>query len=280
MAKKKKKVISSGDTGSKSSAKKVSKKSVKAPNNARKHVKSLDPLREQLNVLVNQANERVHALANQGLNSRALTEATRSHLRMPTRLADDELFRSDLKTRRQINREFARVHAFLNDYTSTTKGAYQFESDLKDYKGAFGHQWQAEYGQNYDKSRIDEEKAKMAFDLYRRIVEAAGGWERAVGIFQGKESLIGYGSENLIIAIYDMIENLPEASFKDSDAKRGYIIQRGLDLVTAGKQAYEEMANRQVGDFDYGIVFDDETVKERRAWFSWLFDNRKILKRR
>ena len=280
MAKKKKKVVSGGDVGSKSSVKKVSKKSVKQPTNARKHVKSLDPLREQLNVLVNQANERVHDLANKGLNSRALTEATRSRLRMPTRVADDELFRSDLKTRRQINREFARVHAFLNDYTSTTKGAYEFESDLKDYKGAFGHQWQAEYGENYDKSRIDEEKAKMAFDLYRRIVEAAGGWERAVGIFQGKESLIGYGSENLIIAIYDMIENIPEASFSDPKAKQGYIIQRGLDLVTAGKQAYEEMANRQVSDFDYGIVFDDETAKERRAWFSWIFDNRKILKRR
>ena len=39
------------------------------------------------------------------------------------------------------------------------------------------------------------------------------------------------------------------------------------------------MAAKQVSDYDYGIVFDDETVKERRAWFSWLFDNRKKFKK-
>ena len=272
-----KKSNSKSKTSSKTKQKTGSK--VKSESAPRKRVRSLDPLREQLSVLVNQANKKVDALTNNGLNSRALQEATRSLLRQSSRVDDDTLFRSNLRTRQQINREFARVHAFLNDYTSSVEGAYDFESKLKNYKGAFGHEWQAEYGENYDKSRIDEEKAKLAFDIYRRVVEAAGGWERAVGIFQGKESLIGYGSENLIIAIYDMVENISSESFTDEDARKGYIIQRGLSMVNEGIKAYDEMAARQVSDFDYGIVFDDETAKERRAWFSWLFDNRKIFGR-
>ena len=241
--------------------------------------RTLDPLREQLSVLVNQANERVSQLVQEGLTSRALLEATRSRLRQSKRIDDDVEFRADLKTRREINREFARVHAFLNDYTSTTEGANDFQSKLSSYKGAFGSQWQAEFGKNYDTNRIDEDKAKLAFDIYRHVVEAAGGWERAVGIFQGKESLVGYGSENLIIAIYDMVENMPSGSFKTEDDRESFIIQRGLDIVNSGIKAYEEMAAKQVSEYDYGIVFDDETVKERRAWFSWLFDNRKKFKK-
>ena len=251
---------------------------VPAKTDRKRRPKKLDPLREQLQVLVNQANQKVDKLVNNGLTSRALQEATRTFLRQTSRAGEDTLFKSDLKTRREINREFARVHAFLNDYTSSVEGAFDFETKLSKYKGAFGHEWQAEYGKTYDITRVDEEKAKVAFDIYRRIIEAAGGWERAVGIFQGKESLIGYGSENLIIAIYDMVENLPTASFSDDKAREGYIIQRGLDMVNEGIKAYEEMASRQVSDFDYGIVFDDETVKERRAWYSWLFDNKNLVR--
>ena len=241
--------------------------------------RTLDPLREQLQVLVNQANQRVDELTNQNLKSRALEEARRSLLRSPSRIDDMKagiLFRSDLSNREKINRELARVHAFLNDYTSTTEGAGDFETKLKNYKGAFGSQWEAEYGARYDASRIDEDKAKVAFDIYRRVIERAGGWERAVGIFQGKESLIGYGSENLIIAIYDMVENIDMSNAED---KRDFIVNRGYDIVEAGMKAYEEMASKQVADYDYGIVFDDEDTKARREWFAWLFDNRNRLRK-
>lgn len=252
-------------------------------------VRTLDPLREQLSVLVEQANERVRRLEDmnydrtvQGkkpLVSRAQEEAIRSMMRQSKRVGDDVLFRADLTTRREINREFARVHAFLNDYTSTPEGANDFKSKLSTYKGAFGSQWQDEYGERYDKSRIDSDKASLAFDIYRRVVEAAGGWERAVGIFQGKESLIGYGSENLIIAIYDMVDNLDIANFANEEDRRDFIVARGLDFVSSGIKAYEEMAAKQVSDYDYGIVFDDETAKARREWFAFLFDNRNKIRR-
>ena len=106
----------------------------------------------------------------------------------------------------------------------------------------------------------DEEITKKTFELYRRVVEAAGGWERAVGLIQGKESLIGYGSENLINNIYDMVEN---------NYDEGDIISIALEQVESGIRAYEEMAAKQVSDYDYGIVFDDETAKERRQFYMW-----------
>ena len=268
--------------------KKGRKKSGSTQKEKKQRVKPLDPLREQLNVLVQQANERVQQLVDRGIQSRALEEAKRSLKRMPTRVDDEQMgviFRSDLSNRAQINRELARVHSFLNDYTSTSSGAYDFESKLKKYKGAFGGEWEAEYGKRYDITRIEEEKAKLAFDIYRRVIERAGGWERAVGIFQGKESLIGYGSENLIIAIYDMVDNISvgktigDTFISDETDRRDFIVNRGFDIIDAGIKAYNEMASKQVADFDYGIVFDDEDTKARREWFAWLFDNRKKLRK-
>lgn len=226
---------------------------------------SLDPLREQLRVLVERANRKANELFSSNLPSRALLEAQRTLRRQTSRSDDSELFRSDLKSRRQINREFARVHAFLNDYTSTIEGAENFTSNLTNLKGAFGGQWKETTGENYDTSRIDKELATKTFDIYRRVVESAGGWERAVGLFQGKESLIGYGSENLITAIYDMVQN------NVSDES---VMNIARDLIEQGIQDYQQMAAKQVADYDYGILFDDETAENRRSFYSWRRNNR------
>ena len=223
---------------------------------------SLSPLREQLQVLVNIANQKVDNLLTLGSSSRALIEAQRTLKKQSSRNKDDVLFRSDLKTRKQINREFARVHAFLGDYTSSVEGSESFETDLTTLKGAFGGEWQSKTGENFDTSRVDKEIAGKTFEIYRKTVEAAGGWERAVGMFQGKESLIGYGSENLITNIYDMLlhpENFDEEA----------IMVRAREMVQEGITAYEEMSKRQVSDYDYGIVFDDETTQSRRAFYTW-----------
>ncbi|MBO7731359.1 MAG: hypothetical protein J6S67_02350 [Methanobrevibacter sp.] len=229
---------------------------------------SLSPLREQLQVLVDVANQKVDTLLNQRASSRALVEAQRTLKRQSSRVRDDVLFRSDLKTRKQINREFARVHAFLGDYTSSIEGSENFETDLTTLKGAFGGEWQATTGENFDTSRIDKDIAKKTFETYRKTVEAVGGWERAVGMFQGKESLIGYGSENLITNIYDMYLNMNQFS-TDADKAEEMIMNRARELVQEGIDAYEEMSKRQVSGYDYGIMFDDETAQSRRAFYTW-----------
>lgn len=231
--------------------------------------RSLDPLREQLSVLAREANKRVKKLSDRGLASRALYEAQRTFKRMTSRDESEGLFKSDLKTRKQIMREFARVHEFLNDYTSTVQGARR-DRDIKldRLKGAFGGQYKEMYGVNYDKSRINDDVAKAAFDLYRRVIERAGGWERAVGVFQGKESLVGYGSEVLITNIYDMVEQ------GMSDAS---ILDLAESMVNNAIKSYEKMAEQMVSDYDYGIVVDDEDAKERRRRTTYMYNLRKGL---
>lgn len=233
---------------------------------------SLQPLREQLQVLVDRANERVKALVSKNLEggSRAFQEAQRTLARQTSRAKDNKLFKSDLKTRRQINREFARVQAFLGDYTSTELGAKQFTTDLTSLQGAFGGQWEAKTGERFDTSRIDKDIAKEAFDMYRKVVEEFGGWERAVGVFQGKESLIGYGSEVLITNIYDMYVNHYDSGVLSEEEIR----VRALEMLEQAKNTYEEMSQRQRIDYDYGIVFDDEGVQARRAFYAYKFDLR------
>ena len=250
-------------TGSKSRRKSSnsSSKSKKSNSSAGKRTStariSLKPLRAELQVLVDQANSRVHALIESGLPSRALLEAQRTWARQTSRAEEDELFKSDLKSRRQIEREFARVHEFLNDYTSTVRGAKNLQSDFDRFSG----HWKTGEGMN-------EQLRGKTFEIYRKVVEAAGGWERAIGLLQGKESLTGYGSENLVNNIYDMLEN---------EYDEGTIIQIALEQVESGIKAYEEMAERQVSDYDYGIVFDDETAKERREFYTWRRRYRKEM---
>lgn len=231
---------------------------------------SLNPLREQLSILVERANAQVKAINKAHKKSRAVDEAKRTLVNQRSRKKDKNLFRSDLKTRKEINREFARVQAFLGDYTSTVEGAKKWKSDLTDLRGAFGGQWEATNGHHYDSSRIDDETAKKAFDMYKRIIEAAGGWERAVGFAQNKESLIGYGSETLITNIYDMFVN--KVYEIDENGEKNYeraIFNRAMDMVTKGMNMYEEMSKRQVSGYDYGALFDDEDAVSRRNFYSW-----------
>lgn len=246
-----------------SNKKPASKKSSAKKSTSKKNAKprvSLNPLREQLKVLVDQANMRAQIINDNGWVSRAVQEAQRTLKRQSSRVEDENLFRSDLRTRQQINREFARVQAFLGDYTSTIQGAENFNTDLSSLRGAFGSKWREKTGVNYDTSRIDESIASETFEMYRRITEAAGGWERAVGVFQGKESLIGFGSETLITNIYDMYVN----GRKESD-----IFSLGLEMINTGLKTYAEMAAKQVADYDYGIVFDDEDAQARRNYYAW-----------
>ena len=84
----------------------MKKKKSKLVNQHKSRV-SLNPMREQLSVLVNIANDRANQLISSNLTSRALLEAQRTLAKQTSRSKDEELFKSNLKTRKQINREFA-----------------------------------------------------------------------------------------------------------------------------------------------------------------------------
>lgn len=225
--------------------------------------RTLDPLREMLSELVNQANERVSNLRDEGLekSSKALDEAQRSFNRLRSRKGEDELFRANLKTREQINREFARVHTFLNDYTSTPEGVTDIVSNISLLKGAFGGSWKKTTGENYDTTRVNKDIADEAFSFYRRVLERTGGWERAIGIIQGHETLAGYGSENLIIAIYDMVTKAREGKFDYEN-----IIDTISDVIETGLHKYAMLASKQLSDEDYNLIFNDDGAEERKKF--------------
>lgn len=214
---------------------------------------SLNPLRTQLSVLVNQANEKVKILSDSGTYSRAIENA-RLSLSKQTSRNQSILFTSALKTRRQIEREFARVQTFLADWTSSVEGAKSESRSLKYLEGKFGKVGEKGW---YDPS-LNEDSAKKAFELYRRSIERAGGWERAVGLIKGKESLIGYGSENLIMSIYDMIDS----GYSDND-----VLDFSFEYIENGLAAYEQMAKQQVSDYDYnGVIFDMDS-EAKKQWY-------------
>lgn len=228
--------------------------------------RSLNPLRRQLDVLVKEANARVHRLVSRGMESRALTEANRTFRKLTSRESNGDLFKSNLKTRKEIIREFGRVNQFLSDYSSTVPGARAEANFAQDrLVGAFGGQWNELYGVNYDPNRIKEDIAQKAFKLYRQISEEFGGWERIAGIFKGRESLTSYGSEILINSIYDMLES-------GNSARVTMNLARGL--VRDAEKRLDIMAKRQYLDEDYGILKGEEKrANQRRNYALWRVRN-------
>lgn len=213
-----------------------------------------DNLRQELSLLVNKANKRVSALRKRDMSSRALVEAMRTFKRKGDK-TESKLFKSDLKTESQLLRELARVNQFLNDFTSTVSGAKRMKNrDFQNLEGAFGANWAAEYGVNYDKSRIRDDYAKKAFEIYRMLQEEFT-WERISGIYKGKESLIGYGSEVLITNIYDMVV---------AHSRTSTILDKGRQMIMDAEARYEFMAKNQMLDYDYGTLIEDPMKSNRR----------------
>ena len=239
----------------------------------RKKPESLDPLRQQLNVLTTEANKRYWEQMEPGITTRASMEAERSLTKGHKEKYFDtnqEMFSSDLKTRAEINREFARTMAFLSDYTSQATETENFMAGSA--QGLFGGQWRKNGGQGYDEERVTKEDADMVFDIYHRVIEAGGGWDRVIGYFRMMSpGMVDYGSENLINAIYDMVQNKDSLqSISGIDDVTGVILNRALDMVDEMRSMYDEMSERQRLGKDYGNIEEDQEAAEyRRRNYAW-----------
>lgn len=153
--------------------------------------KEFEKKKRNLEPIIDEANRRIGNLMNLGLASSALErveqETGRQFLTLDYAESIPELIT-----------EATRARVFLNDKTSTIEGAKVYTAQLNAamYKGKFGnqyHTWEHKY-KNYDTSVIDEQVAKQVFENYRKLEEL-----RAADII-GEGA---YGSENLIIAMYD-----------------------------------------------------------------------------
>lgn len=165
-----------------------------APQNSHRAAKQADYLqsmKERLEPIINEANRRAEALKFRQLSSAALLRAEEESGR-------DYFDIDELTDRSSIIKEATRARVFLADKTSTIEGAKVFTAQLNAavYKGKFGnqyHNWENKY-KNFDISTIDEKIAKEVFRNYRKLEEI-----RAADIVGDG----AYGSENLIIAMYD-----------------------------------------------------------------------------
>ena len=176
------------ETNSRTSASKLAQEPV---NRNEKQVDYLERMKERLQPIISEANRRIEALKFRQLSSAAVLRAEEESGR-------DYFDIDELTDRSSIIKEATRARVFLADKTSTIEGAKVFTAQLNAaiYKGKFGnqyHNWENKY-KNFDISSIDEEIAKEVFRNYRKLEEI-----RAADIIGDG----AYGSENLIIAMYD-----------------------------------------------------------------------------
>lgn len=147
----------------------------------------------KLEPVVYEANRRIEMIQSAGYTSYALDRVIREGG------GRDYFDLDDINTREDLIAENTRMRVFLNDEGSTMKGARLETAQIyaEKYRGKFGNQYKKEYNVAFDTSTIDPEIAKVAFENYRKIEE-----DHAAII--GKQGMPGvYGSENLIIALYD-----------------------------------------------------------------------------
>lgn len=226
--------------------------------------RKLDPAREKLSVLVNQANKIYERQQRNGEYSIGMLEAERTMVKVHKE--SGKMFVSDLKRSREINRELGRVMTFLTSYNQV--GEY---SSFDHETGFFGANWRKNGGKGYDESRVDEEDAKMVFDIYHRVIEAGGGWERVIGYFRlMNPGIIDYGSENLINSIYDMVQNKEYLNLTGGNSVEGEIIARSLDIIDTMKEVYEGLAELQRSGNDYGSILTKEEMEQNRSYWNFL----------
>ena len=212
---------------------------------------NLKPLRAELSSLASQANKRASQLS---FDNIAIKEARRT---LPkSRKKEDVLFKGDIRNLKDIRKEYARIMTFMSDWRSTEEGQEYYERESK-YVGAFGGQWLSKYGETYDKSRINEDLATQAFDLYHRLIDEFGE-DQAKILWNKDSSKISYGSENMIIAIYVMVE-------KGFDPEE--ILKTARNKMILNQLEINQFATKEKYSDDYGSLDDDyissmKSVKE------------------
>lgn len=229
---------------------KVSQLTVESPiKETSKPTEDLTLLKSRLQPIIDLANSRWKALDNLDLRSLAISRAYDES-------NDTWGFDiSEMTDKGDIIAEVTRARVFINDETSTVKGAelYSQQESYKQWQGQFGNQynnWENKF-KKFNISTISEDAAKVAFAAYRRLEESEAA------------RIMSYGSENMIIAIYDMVihQGLSDA---DNLEDVGDITEQARDLLSrelGEKRAEFDRAFREeneVGNIlDIVLVEDD-----------------------
>lgn len=179
-------------------------------------------LKARLQPILDLANKRWKTLDNLDLRSLAIS---RAYDESNERWGFDI---SEMTDKGDIIAEATRARVFINDETSTVKGAelYTQQESYKQWQGQFGNQynnWENKF-KKFNVSTISEKNARVAFAAYRRLEESEAA------------RIMSYGSENMIIAIYDMVVH------------QGYADADDIDDVTDITEQARDLLSRELGE--------------------------------
>ena len=190
--------------------------------------RQLESILAEKHKLEYEVNWRIKQIKDAGLTSRAVE-------RIEHETGNEYLDFSGIENREDLIREVTRARVFLGDEGSTIPGARIETAQIygEQYKGKFGNEYNTEEHNfaRFDTKTIDPEIAKRAFESYRKIEEV-----RAAELANSG----GYGSENMIIALYD-------AEIRGQDS-----LVYGMDLLDSLK-----LKNEDEWEFvtkDYNII--------------------------
>lgn len=151
----------------------------------------LNAWKQQLEPLVSEANHRIEMIQHAEYTSLALQ-------RVIFESGKDYFDLSSVNSREELIKEMTRIRVFMHDKGSTIEGAKLETAQMyaEEYEGKFGNEYNNKENKfaKYDIKAIDKDVASKAFESYRKIEE-----HRAAEIVGDG----AYGSENLIIALYD-----------------------------------------------------------------------------
>lgn len=152
--------------------------------------------RQQLEPMVSEANHRIEMIEHAGYVSYAYDRVLKEGG------GQNYFDLESVTTREELLKEMTRMRVFINDKGSTIEGARMETAQIygAEYKGKFGNEYNNEEHEfaRYDIKAINRDPASRAFENYRKIESIRAS---QIGKQEGGDG--GYGSENLIIAMYD-----------------------------------------------------------------------------
>lgn len=205
----------------------------------------LDRLRDKYSSIISEANQRWELIENEGLQSMAVSRAL-DEVSTPYFSLDSQTSEAD------ILKEVTRANVFLSDQTSTIEGArlYTAQIGAERFRGKFGSEWATKENNNrtFDASVIDEEYAKEVFRSYRMLEETKQGL------------IMAYGSENLIIAMYDAKVRGEDPYTYGSDVLSAWYATKQADWNSRFETARSNY--EQSRSYEHGTVEDYINGKE------------------
>ena len=183
-----------------------------------------DKLAAQLTRRVKEANEIVEDYGDYEHLQPIFDDARRTL--PPNRKKSSELFSDDIKSEKSMMRELARIDIFESQVRGRADDDYMYIATGKNekrqltsaqqekvteirrglYKGAFDGQWMSrnDSHETYDTTRIVKDFAEEAFSIYSNLIER-NPEDYIKMLWNEKYGKSQYDSENVIIAIYDMV---------------------------------------------------------------------------